>query len=250
MITNFFILISDVMQYLKTNLPADGYCIIGLTWVDLYPGENWNFVLGESSCEDGCAVVSFGHFEPQFHHNRHLNDTTGQNIAGGHCDKADRTVPQVLLGENEQSDVNFYLEDFADIENFSKEMIWRLFRVSSHEICHVFGMAHCSYFACAMNESKSVLQAENQPLFLCPVCLRKLQKAVGFDIVERYTGLTVCILLDYVMKEILSKEDSCCHNGDTSVQDAEECRFLIAINWVKSVLKFIKGKNDKNPTRN
>ncbi|XP_022797839.1 archaemetzincin-2-like [Stylophora pistillata] len=95
------LLVTDVMQYLKTNLPADGYCIIGLTWVDLYPGEDWNFVLGESSCEDGCAVVSFGHFEPQFHHNRHLNDTTGQNIAGGHCDKADRTVPQVLLEENE-----------------------------------------------------------------------------------------------------------------------------------------------------
>ena len=45
-----------------------------------------------------------------------------------------------------------------------------------------------------MNESKSVLQAENQPLVLCPVCLRKLQKAVGFDVVERYTRL--CILLN------------------------------------------------------
>ena len=54
------------------------------------------------------------------------------------------------------------------------------FQVSSHKICHVFGMAHYSYFACAVNESKSVLQAENQPLFLCPVCLRKLQKAVGW----------------------------------------------------------------------
>ena len=52
----------------------------------------------------------------------------------------------------------------------------------------------CSYFTCAMNESKSVLQAENQPLVLCPVCLRKLQKAVGFDVVERYTRL--CILLN------------------------------------------------------
>ena len=66
-------------------------------------------------------------------------------------------------------------------------------------------MAHYSYFACAVNESKSVLQAENQPLFLCPVCLRKLQKAVGFDVVERYTDS--CILLDYVMKDILFKGD-------------------------------------------
>ena len=40
------------------------------------------------------------------------------------------------------------------------------FQVSSHEIYHVSGMAHCSYFACATNKSRSVLQAENQPLFL------------------------------------------------------------------------------------
>ena len=46
---------------MKTNLLADGYCVIGLTWVDLYPGEDWNFILGEKSCEEGCAVVSFGH---------------------------------------------------------------------------------------------------------------------------------------------------------------------------------------------
>ena len=55
-------------------------------------------------------------------------------------------------------------------------------------------MAHCSFFAYAMNESKSVIQAENQPLFLCPVCLHKPKKAFGSDVVERYTGL--CILLD------------------------------------------------------
>ena len=57
----YLTLISDLVHYLKTNLPADGYCVIGLTWVDLYPDEDWNFVLGESSCEEGCAVVSFGH---------------------------------------------------------------------------------------------------------------------------------------------------------------------------------------------
>ena len=108
-------------------------------------------------------------------------------------------------------------------------------------------MAHCSYFACAMNESKSVLQAENQPLFLCPVCLRKLQKAVGFDVMERYTGL--CILLEYVMNEILSKDDYY-HTEDTSLQNTEECKFVMAISWLKSVLKFIKRNNDINSTSN
>ena len=129
MIKCLFTLISDLMHYLKTSLPADGYCIIGLTWVDLYPGEDWNFVLGESSCEDGCAVVSFGHFEPQSYQYKHLNDTTNQNIAGVQCDKADGTISSVSFERNVHDDVSLYLEDFADIEKVNKKIIWRLLRV-------------------------------------------------------------------------------------------------------------------------
>ena len=55
----------DVLAFLKENLPCDGFCIVGITWVDLYPGDEWNFVLGEALCDDGCAVISFGHYEPQ-----------------------------------------------------------------------------------------------------------------------------------------------------------------------------------------
>ena len=93
----FLTLISDLMHFLRTNLLVDGYCIVGLTWVDIYPREDWNFVLGESLCEDGCAVVSFGHFEPQSYQNRHLNNTASQSIAGVQCCKADKLFPQSLL---------------------------------------------------------------------------------------------------------------------------------------------------------
>ena len=96
-IKTIFTLISDLMHFLRTNLLVDGYCIVDLTWVDLYPREDWNFVLGESSCEDGCAVVSFGHFEPQSYQNRHLNNTASQSIAGVQCCKADKLFPQSLL---------------------------------------------------------------------------------------------------------------------------------------------------------
>ena len=47
-------------------------------------------------------------------------------------------------------------------------------------------MKHCYYFQCAMNESSSIEQAAAQPLFLCPVCLRKLKKLLRFDIFKRY----------------------------------------------------------------
>ena len=37
-----------------------------------------------------------------------------------------------------------------------------------------------------MNESGSMAEAYSQPLFLCPVCLRKLQYACDFDLLQRY----------------------------------------------------------------
>lgn len=56
----------------------------------------------------------------------------------------------------------------------------------THEICHMFGLQHCYYFECALNESSSIAEAEQQPLFLCPVCLRKLHKVLKFDVANRY----------------------------------------------------------------
>ena len=50
----------------------------------------------------------------------------------------------------------------------------------------MFGLQHCYYFECAMNESSSIAEAEQQPLFLCPVCLRKLHKVLKFDVTKRY----------------------------------------------------------------
>ena len=63
---------------------------------------------------------------------------------------------------------------------------------------------------------------------------------------ERYTGL--CILLDYVTKEILSKDDYL-HNEDASLQNTEEWKTneIMEISWLKSVVKFIKGNIDKKP---
>ncbi len=67
-------------------------------------------------------------------------------------------------------------------------------------------MKHCHYFRCAMNESSSIQQAAAQPLFLCPVCLRKLRKALKFSVLERYQRmLRLCREL---YQEVL---DSYCH---------------------------------------
>ena len=85
-------------------------------------------------------------------------------------------------------------------------------QVMSHELCHIFGLKHCYYFSCAMNESTSITEAATQPLFLCPICLRKMQKAVGFNVLERYKQLL----------QIVKQLHSALLEASTSVKDNRE----------------------------
>src|SRR5436309_6040382 len=62
-------------------------------------------------------------------------------------------------------------------------------KVLAHETAHMFGLAHCIYFNCLMNGSNHLAESDRRPLHLCPVCLRKLQWSVGFDLPKRYAEL-------------------------------------------------------------
>jgi archaemetzincin len=53
----------------------------------------------------------------------------------------------------------------------------------------MFGLAHCTYFNCLMNGSNHLAESDRRPLHLCPVCLRKLQWNISFDVLERYSTL-------------------------------------------------------------
>lgn len=61
----------------------------------------------------------------------------------------------------------------------------RAFRTLAHEMGHLFGLRHCVFFRCLMNGANRIEEADSQPLRLCPVCLRKLQRVAGFDVAER-----------------------------------------------------------------
>ncbi len=53
----------------------------------------------------------------------------------------------------------------------------------------MFGLAHCTFFNCLMNGSNHLAESDRRPLHLCPVCLRKLQWSIEFDVLERYRSL-------------------------------------------------------------
>ncbi|MBI2388735.1 MAG: hypothetical protein HYV09_03875 [Deltaproteobacteria bacterium] len=62
----------------------------------------------------------------------------------------------------------------------------RALNVMAHETGHMFGLQHCIYFACLMNGSNHLAETDRRPFHACPVCLHKLARSIGFDVMERY----------------------------------------------------------------
>lgn len=58
-----------------------------------------------------------------------------------------------------------------------------------HEISHMFGLTHCTYWRCVVAGANSQEEADRSPLHACPVCLRKLQSAIRFDPAAREDAL-------------------------------------------------------------
>lgn len=61
--------------------------------------------------------------------------------------------------------------------------------VICHEIAHTFGLEHCIYYRCIMNGSNTIEEDDKLPIYLCPICFRKLHFLLNFDIEKRYLNL-------------------------------------------------------------
>jgi archaemetzincin len=73
--------------------------------------------------------------------------------------------------------------------DYDKVLLKRSCKVLTHEMSHMFGLSHCIYYHCVMNGSNNLEESDARPLHLCPVCLRKLQYSIGFDVCDRYRRL-------------------------------------------------------------
>lgn len=65
----------------------------------------------------------------------------------------------------------------------------RSLRVAVHEVGHLFGLAHCQTFRCAMNGVADLDELDAIPLHLCPLCLRKLHLVTDLDLRARDAAL-------------------------------------------------------------
>ncbi|MBW2340858.1 MAG: hypothetical protein JRF50_11035 [Deltaproteobacteria bacterium] len=96
-------------------------------------------------------------------------------------------------------DPAFYGEERG--REYQEVSLRRSFKVLAHEIGHMFSLQHCIFFRCVMNGSNHLQESDARPLSLCPVCLRKLQFSIGFDVLDRYRKL-----LDFYQRAGLDPE--------------------------------------------
>lgn len=58
---------ADVLDRMEPRLPDDAYCVIAVTWSDLYPDDSYNFVFGLARLTARVGVFSFARLHPDFY---------------------------------------------------------------------------------------------------------------------------------------------------------------------------------------
>lgn len=140
------VLAPDILRWLTSRPPDDGYALMAVTMDDLYPEPTWNFVFGMASLQARVGVQSFARQDPAF------------------------------FGE-------------ARMPGWRHLALRRAARTLIHEISHMFGISHCTFYACVVAGSNNQAEADRGPLHACPVDLHKLWWVIRFDPVARETSL-------------------------------------------------------------
>lgn len=61
---------ASILKLLRRRLPNDGFALLGITMVDLYPDPAWNFVFGQADVGQRVGIYSFAHYDPRFYGQR------------------------------------------------------------------------------------------------------------------------------------------------------------------------------------
>ena len=155
---HYQVCVDQSLLKLRCYLPDDGICMIALTTCDLYEAKPDLFVAGMAAGNHRVAIFSLYRYDP------------------------DLTFSQEFWYRITRKKRHSAAEH-------KRLLLMRSCRLIVHEISHLLGVAHCVFFECCMNGSGHLEEDFRQPMFLCPVDLRKLQKLCGFDVLERYNRI-------------------------------------------------------------
>ncbi|XP_061611888.1 arylsulfatase G-like isoform X2 [Phyllopteryx taeniolatus] len=162
------LLTGDLLEFLWNRKPKEAFCIVGITMIDLYPKDSWNFVFGQASLNRGIGVFSFARYDDSFY---------SKSYAGR------------LKKQHQPKQGDYSVFDGQYTPPITSTLLLRSCKTMTHEIGHMFGIRHCQWLSCVMQGSNHLEESDRRPLDLCPICLRKLQVSVGFNIAERYKAL-------------------------------------------------------------
>uniref|UniRef100_W5M9P1 Archaelysin family metallopeptidase 1 n=1 Tax=Lepisosteus oculatus TaxID=7918 RepID=W5M9P1_LEPOC len=160
--------VDGILKHLMALKPMDAFCVLGVTFCDLYSCDTWNYTYGKSLNEQAVGVCSFSR----------LSGRTSEKVPEAGEWKAEthhlRKESQHVKEQPETLTLNELLQ---------------CCKVVSHEVRHLVGLEHCRWLRCAMQGVTSQDEVFLRPTDLCPICLRKLQFALGFTLLERYKKL-------------------------------------------------------------
>ena len=96
----------------------------------------------------------------------------------------------------------------------------------THEATHMFGVRHCSYFNCRMQDcgertGDCIEDTDGSPPDICPVCLRKLADAAQFDLTARYRELAAAARhVQQQLRHRGTEADAACFEADAEWLEA------------------------------
>lgn len=213
---NLQILTGDLLRFLEKKKPKDAFCIVGITMIDLYPKDSWNFVFGQASLSSGMGVFSFARYDDHFY----------SKVYAGRLKK------RLSLKKGDYSVFDAYYTP-----PISSTLLLRSCKTMTHEIGHMFGLRHCQWLSCVMQGSNHLEESDRRPLDMCPICLRKLQAAIGFKIADRYKALLQWIEDD--QSELSRTEGAASHVTPGFIKPTQD--FHLSKDWLHRCLSIMEG---------
>ncbi|CAI2371732.1 unnamed protein product [Moneuplotes crassus] len=161
---------SDIMEKTFYKKPKDTYTYMNIVRDDL-SRKGFGYVIGVSNFKSNTGVFSTARYDPEWR----------KCLSPGDDDEEDEKEEEISY------------ESLVHKQNQFNRLLFRSLKVLAHEITHTFCMPHCPYYECLMNGSNTIIEGKRKPMYLCPVCLRKMQSVIGFDIIERYQKIVEVI---------------------------------------------------------